>query len=410
MIRRRSFIRTVSFLLAAVVSLTAAASEASRAESEHGEALEKIRLSGLISLCEYSSQLSAGLRALAVAADGITAEPAAYVASRAVGAKSSAVCFDEGATENIVAFFDGVYEFALDYPDIPDENLRMTAIGLSDYAEELYYHLSDISNAVMNGEMTLFREKSAEFFENSLDFTNGTENELFSQAANTSVHTRAVTAKITLEAAKEAASELFGINSALWRGGDIESDGETEVFCFEYGEISVKVAAESGKIAAFAVVRTCSAAQIDADTASKAAADFVASLGFPEMREIGRNEREFRTEIELAPCEDGILYLNSSVRVAVCRCCRKIIRFDCTDYIENYRKIEAINTAADLSELIPQGFALTGQTLCVENIGGRARLCFLAECEFHGVNARLFYDYFSLEPLKSEELGKQKSS
>lgn len=405
MIRRRFFIRTVSFLLAASICLGAAASDASRVESEHGEALKKIRLAGLVSLCEYSSRLSAGLRALAVAADGITAEPAAYVASQALGAKGAASCFDEAKIKNILAFFDGVYAFAHDYPEAPDENLRKSAISLSDYAEEMYYHLSDISNAAMNGEKSLLEgDKTAEFFENTLDFTNGTEDSLFSQEANIDTAVRAVQSKITREAAKAAASELFGIETALWRGGELEAHGGVEVYRFLHGDISVEIASESGKIAAFTVSKSCSTAQTDGEAAAKAALEFLEALGFPEMREIDREEREFRTEIALAPCVNGILYLNSAVLVAICRCCNEPVRFDSTEYIENYREIEAMNANARLASLIPSGFTLIGQTLCVENIAGRARLCYLAECEFYGERARLFYDYFSLKPLKSENI------
>lgn len=97
--------------------------------------------------------LSAGLRALAVSPDG-QALPTlpAYVCSKALGARGGAASFSEDSAGNILYFLDGVYRFAEEFPDEPSEEKRAAAIRLSDYAGELYDHLSDVSAAVLNGE------------------------------------------------------------------------------------------------------------------------------------------------------------------------------------------------------------------------------------------------------------------
>ena len=138
---RRSFIRIISYLVATAVCLAAAASDAAKARGDYGEALGRVRMSSLISLCEYSSQLSAGLRALAVSPDGGTADPAAYVCSKVLGARGGAASFSEDSAGNILYFLDGVYRFAEEFPDEPSEEKRAAAIRLSDYAGELYDHL-----------------------------------------------------------------------------------------------------------------------------------------------------------------------------------------------------------------------------------------------------------------------------
>ncbi len=403
MICRRKYIRTVSFLLAAAVCLGITAMSRSKAESAHADALKTVRMSALVSLCEYTSQLSAGLRTLAVSADGITAEPAAYVCSRALGAKGTAACFSESSVKNIMYFFDGVYAYAENFSENPTRELRTEAIKLSDYAMELYYHLSDISNAVMSGEKALLENnKNIEFFENSLDFSNGTENEVFSLlpvAASPSSETTHV--EISRNEARNAASGLFGIDSSLWRGGNIENYRGIQVYRFFYNDISVDISTKSGEVVAFTTAEPCSTAEIDAEGAAKVAEKFILGLNFPEMKEISRTERDFRTELEYAPLTNGVLHLNATVKISVCRCCAKPIRFDSSEYMQGYQKISVPNSDINLSSLLPDGFTLTTQSLCVADIDGRAKLCYLAECVFGQVKAKIFFDYFSLKPIKS---------
>lgn len=403
MVGRRNFIRIVSFLLAAAVCLAAAASDAAKARSDYGEALGRARMSSLVSLCEYSSELSAGLRTLAVAPNGATADPAAYVCSRALGAKGNSACFGAQTIQNIVNFLDGAYRFAEDYPDEPAEEQRAAAIKLSDYAEELYCHLSDVSAAVLNGDIALL-EGEGEFIGDRLDFSNGSEGEIMSLTASSMPPSVRAQAGISREAARERASELFGVDSALWRGGDTENCGGLEVYRFTYGSVLVDIGTAGGEVAAFTVYEPCSAAEVGAESAAASAAEFLKKQNFPELTEISRCEREFRTELEFAPLVGGVLHLNSPIKVAVCRCCSEVIRFDCSEYIKNYREIETTDSKPRLDRLLPAGFSLLGQRLCVADIGGRARLCYLADCVFQGERARMFFDYFSLRALKSEPI------
>lgn len=400
---RRSFIRIISYLTATAVCLAAAASDAAKARGDYGEALGRVRMSSLVSLCEYSSQLSAGLRALAVSPDGGTADPAAYVCSKALGARGSAASFSEDSAGNILYFLDGVYRFAEEFPDEPSEEKRATAIRLSDYAGELYDHLSDVSAAVLNGDISLLEGGDAEFIEDKLDFSNGSEDEIFPLIAVSVSPVGSAEAAVSREAARAAASELFGVEAALWRGGETEELGGIEVYRFTYGSMLVDIST-SGEVAAFTVAEPCKTAETGADSAAASAAKFLKERNFPEMEEISRCEREFRTELEFAPCVGGVLHLDSAVKVAVCRCCSKLIRFDCSEYIKNYRETMAVDAKPRLARLLPSGFDLERQRLCVADIDGRARLCYLAECSFRNEKLRMYFDYFSLKALKSEPI------
>ena len=409
---RRSFIRVISYLVATAVCLAAAASDAAKARGDYGEALGRVRMSSLVSLCEYSSQLSAGLRALAVAPNGGTADSAAYVCSRALGAKGGAAGFSEDSAGNILYFLDGVYRFAEEFPDEPSEEKRAAAIRLSDYAGELYDHLSDVSAAVLNGDISLLEGGDGEFIEDKLGFSNGSEDDIFPLIAVSVSPVGSAEAAVSREAARAAASELFGVEAALWRGGETEELGGIEVYRFTYGSMLVDIST-SGEVAAFTVAEPCKTAETGAESASVSAAKFLKehdfpehrlTADFPEMEEISRREREFRTELEFAPCVGGVLHLDSAVKVTVCRCCSELIRFDCSEYIKNYREIEAVDAKPRLAKLLPSGFDLEGQRLCVADISGRARLCYLAECSFQNKKLRMYFDYFSLKALKSEPI------
>ena len=64
----------------------------------------------------------------------------------------------------------------------------------------------------------------------------------------------------------------------------------------------------------------------------------------------------------------------------------------------------AVDAKPRLARLLPSGFDLERQRLCVADIDGRARLCYLAECSFRNEKLRMYFDYFSLKALKSEPI------
>ena len=63
-IKRRFFIRVVSYLVAATVIIAATGLFSQRAKAGYEETLGKVRLSNLTSLCEYTREVGSGLRVL----------------------------------------------------------------------------------------------------------------------------------------------------------------------------------------------------------------------------------------------------------------------------------------------------------------------------------------------------------
>ena len=88
-------------------------------------------------------------------------------------------------TENINRFLNSVYELSQTFSG--DEQSRKAASAFSDYAEELYHHLSDVYSAAAGGKYSLveygsiYSSENKPYFENYLDFANGREDELFNR-------------------------------------------------------------------------------------------------------------------------------------------------------------------------------------------------------------------------------------
>ncbi len=336
--------------------------------------------------------------------DGGTADPAAYVCSKALGARGGAASFSEDSAGNILYFLDGVYRFAEEFPDEPSEEKRAAAIRLSDYAGELYDHLSDVSAAVLNGDISLLEGGDEEFIEDKLDFSNGSEDEIFPLIAVSVSPVGSAEAAVSREAARAAASELF----SAWRrrsGGAARPRSSAELRSI--ASPTARCWSISAPRARSRLSRWPSRARPpkqERTAQPHRRQKFLKERNFPEMEEISRCEREFRTELEFAPCVGGVLHLDSAVKVAVCRCCSELIRFDCSEYIKNYRETMAVDAKPRLARLLPSGFSLERQRLCVADIDGRARLCYFAECSFRNEKLRMYFDYFSLKALKSEPI------
>ena len=112
MVKRRKFIRIISYLIALCVVFAASGLFAAKAKSDYESALERVRFEGLASLTEYSREISSGLRLLAVSTGDSLADSRAYVSSRAVGALGSLGCFESKNVDNLIRVFSGLYDFS----------------------------------------------------------------------------------------------------------------------------------------------------------------------------------------------------------------------------------------------------------------------------------------------------------
>lgn len=409
-VRRRKFIRIISYLIALCTVFAASGLFTAKAKSDYESTLERVRLEGLNSLTEYSREISSGLRLLAVSAGDSLTDSSAYVSARAVGAMGSLGCFYSEKVDNLTRFFSGVYDFSEGFSG--SEESRKAAVKLSDYAQEIYYHLSDLTNAALNGEyaLTEYRsvyEKTKEpYFEDDLDFYNGTEDEIFriiTSAASVSGGFSFLEGKesISVDDAKKKASDVTGIPQALWRDGKTDSSG-TEIYSLTNGDIEVDICKRGGMIYKMVNPQPCDSAVYSADDAHKKAVEFLEIHGFENMIEFYRRQEMFTVSFVFMPEVNGVLLLTSEIEIEICLASGKVTYFDTEEYIKRYRTdISAPNGIPEISSLLPYGLAAEKTVVCLADIDSREKLCILAVCPFENNNVYIFIDYYSLKIIKT---------
>lgn len=408
-VRRRKFIRVISYLVAVSVVFAAAGFFSQRAKAGYEETLGKVRLSNLTSACEYMREVSSGLRILAVSSGDSLADSKAFVRARVMAATGCLNCFEN--TENMDKFLSGVYNFAEDFTGGDAE--RETAINLSLYAQEIYYHLNDVSSAVMNGAYALteygsiYKKTDIPYFEDYLDFSNGKEKEIFELITPASAETGGYELldgkdKISEDAAKETASRVIGINSALWRNNSGVA-AEIEIYALKYGDITVEICKNGGMLYGLVNPKPCAAAFYSASDALEIAKKFMKHQGYGNMAEISTSASEFTANFSFAPSVNGVLLLNAPVKVTVCLASGEITRLDASEYLKNYRTdVFASEDVPDPEWLLPRNLQLRETLQCFAEIGSAQRLCLLAVCGFDGDEVRVYIDSSSLKVLKTE--------
>ena len=411
-VKRRKFIRVTSYLVALSLVLAAAGYFAQRAKASYESTLERVRFEGLTSLCEYSRELSGGLRLLAVSAGDSVTDSAAYVCSRAIGAIGCTSCFDNKKIENINRFLNETYSFAEDFS--PSDDRRSAAQKLSVYAEEIYYHLSDLSVAVMGGAYTLseydsiYLKSDLPYFEDYLDFSNGSENEIFSLTASAESQNQTSCfnnedKNISADEAKKKASSIINIESILWREKETDSQTGFEVYHLAHGSSAVEICKQGGRLCRLINPQPYSEDIYSFDEALQSAESFAKKHGYNKLKLLSGDKDNFTARFYFVPEVNGVLLLTSPIEISVCLANGVVIYFDASEYILNYRtEIYASDGKPDLTAMLPSNLTLKKSALCLADINGRERLCYLGICSFDGDNIWVYFDYQSLKILKTE--------
>ncbi len=411
LVKRRKFIRTVSYLVAVSVVLAASGYFSQRAKAEYEEILGKVRLTNLTSLCEYARDAASGLRVLAVSSGNSVADSMAHVRASAMGAVGSLNSFDSENVENISEFFGGIYGFAEDFSGSEAE--RKAAIRLSNYAEEIYYHLNDISSAVINGAYSLtefgspYSNDEKPYFENYLDYSNGNEKEIFGLISPVAAKPGgnvflADKAKISQEDARESASGIIGISTALWRVSEEQEDG-IEVFALKYENIEIDICKAGGAVCRLINPLPCAEVFYSFAEAEKKAGEFLQKQGYYNMVMLSGEQSEFAARFVFVPQTNGILNLTASVQVGVCLASGGIIDFNALEYIKNYRADLNFSFGnPDLSRLLTSELVLEDTLPCFAKANGRQRFVYLAICSFESDKVWVYTDASSFEILKTE--------
>ncbi len=410
-VRRRKFIRIISYLVAVCIVFAVSGIFSEKVRADYENTLERVRFESLASLTEYSREISSGLRLLAVSAGDSLPDSAAYVCSRSLGAMGCLGSFNENKTLNISTFFSGVYDFAEDFSG--NEESRKTAVLLSDYAQDMYYHLSDLVNDVTNGKYalseydSLYQKDKTEFFEDVLDFESGREEELFPL-----IESAAVTGQgfyfldgrnsISADEAKKIASDITGISSVLWRDGGIKTSDGCEAYRLICGDTGIDICKAGGVIMKIINPMPCKSPVYSVKDAYEKAVDFLESNGFYELTCIKMSEEKFTAEFLFVPCSENVYQLKAGINIDICLASGKTVYFDATDYIGNYRSnIRFSEKIPDIRGVIPECIDIKDTLLCVDDIDGAERFCILALCSYADCEALIYIDYYSLKILKT---------
>lgn len=410
-VRRRKFIRITSYLLAICLVFAVAGYFSHRAKASYEATLERVRFEGLNSLCEYMHELSSGLSLLAVSAGESEIDSAYYVSSRAAGALGSSGCFDSKKAVNINRFLTSVYDFSQSFSG--DDEARMAAMKLSDYAEEIYYHLSDLSAAIMSGAYTLseygsvYAKSQTPYFEDYLDYSNGNEDEIFALAASVQAQSGRFAVldgeeTVSLAQAKEKASKIIGIDTVLWRESETDNRSGIEIYSLAHGDTAVEICKSGGALCRLINPMPCAEGLFSFEDALAKAGEFMKLHGYYGMNVLSGEQGEFTAHFCFVPEVNGVLLLTSPIKISVCFASGNITYFDASEYIKNYRTdIYAGDGVPDVSGLLPDNVALKETKLCLADIDGREKLCMLAVCGFEDGEVWVYVDYQSMKIIKT---------
>lgn len=410
--KKRMIIRIISFISAVAVALAASGALLQKSKATYENVLGKVRLSGLTSLCEYTHDISTALRLLAVSGDGNVSESASLVYAKILGAQGSIACFENVKTENISAFLSGVSSFSQGFSDNTiSEEQRKNALLFSDYAQEMYYHLSDVANAVINGEYSLFEAEEiysrndAEFFENNLDFSNGTEAELFSKFASASVQSKTVGTdkqSVTVHTAKDNAAEFIGIQPQLLREKGEEDFNGVQTYKFSHNGVSINICRYGGEVCRFIDSHLCTDSRCGFEEAENAAKEMMKKTGCNDYELVFYQKGDFSVNFIFAPVINGILLLTGAVRIEVCLGECSIISFDAADFYKSYPKeLLPLSKNADVSSILPDNLTFLSSSICYAGINGEEKYCYFVKCLLGGEKVFAFIDYYTLKTLKT---------
>lgn len=408
-VTKRKLIRIISYLVAISVIFAATGLFSQRAKAGYEETLGKVRMTNLGSLCEYFRDISAGLRLLAVSQNDSVDESISYVTARVMGARGCLNGFDSKKVKNTDKFINTVLSFTDSFSGSSEQ--RKIAIYLSEYAQEVYFHLNDVSSAIMNGAYSLteygsiYKKDELPYFEEFVDYSNGKEKELFNAASPASANENGSFfdgEEITEEEARKKASSVTGMNSVLWRNNSSETEIEAYSFC--HGDVAVDIS-KSGFVCRVINPMPCRKAVYSLGESEKAAQEFLRKYGYENMTAVKRENSEFTASFLFYPEVNGVLLMTSPVMLEVCRASGEAVYFDSCQYIRNYRNdIYAPANLPDISTALPENLTLKQSLYCFTEIDGKEKICVLAICNYNDYNFYIYIDPITMKILKTENV------
>lgn len=389
-------IRLFSFIISAFIVLGVFEFLGILERRKYEQSLEKIRLPALTALCEYSEAISIGLRTMAVSSDEALNDSAQFVREQSASALADLYCFDYEYAKGLSEYFETVSEFAR---DSAENCSREKAIELSEHAENVYFHADRLLNGVINEKLSLL-ESEENFFGSQLDVKFEKSEARLTDAGGSTADGGGIGKNDALK----IVSEIFEIESVLWREDKSEYSDGALTYNYIYENIRVRIFKATGALYSLSNSLPCRERQFSEAEAERIALEFINGRGIENAVRTDSSFSEFTASFEFSPKNGDVVLLTSPIRIDVCLASGKISKYDASEYIRSYDPAyTAVDNRPDLSAILPEGAYPFDEILCLKNINGRDRLCYRVRCRFRGEYFFLYYDYHTLNNILTTE-------
>lgn len=326
---------------------------------------------------------------MAVSSDEALTDSAEFVREQSAGAIADLYCFDYEYVEGLSEYFEAVNEFA----ENSSENCeREKAVELSLHAEDIYAHADGLLSDVINGKSSLLESEDT-FFGVNLDVPFEKDEAEYSDAEISSFGGNGIGRSDALK----IISEIFGVESVLWREDEAEYSDGAFTYNYIYGNIRVRIFRSNGAIYSFTNSLPCRERQFSQTEAERIALEFLASQEIENAVRTDSSISEFTASFEFSPKNGDLVLLTSPIKINVCLASGKITEYDASEYIRCYNPdYSAVNNNPDLSSILPDGAYPFEKIFCLKEIKGRNRLCYRVKCRFRGEYFFLYFDYYTL--------------
>lgn len=414
--KKRTTVRLISFLTAAVLALGAAsllsfrrAAEAEREVRHQGE-------HAFSELCAAADGLSAALEKAQYAVSGtLTAALCAEAHSCAETALASlsSLSVPLAELENTAAFFARTGDYALWI-------LRESGGGeaMSGDVRENLRSLSETA-ALLSGNLAQLRADAAGGLVNTnaaaaMDETLPTLGESFlgmeqefpelpslvydgpfsASVAEREPRMILSAHEVTQEAAALVAAGFLGLRSNLVAAAG-ESEGKIPVYRFTGGEQTVSVSRRGGFVVRAISQRIPVRSAITTATALEKAQDFLAAHGYRGMKESYHILQNHMLTVTFCAEQEGVLCYPDMVKLAVAMDTGEVLRFDAESYLTSHEERDFPAPAVsseDARKMAGEGLAVKAERLAVIPTAGAEEIyCRELICETEDGRHYLFY-------------------
>ncbi|MBQ9485988.1 MAG: germination protein YpeB [Clostridia bacterium] len=174
------------------------------------------------------------------------------------------------------------------------------------------------------------------------------------------------------------------------------------------GEIAyAQISEKGGKILTYSYAGSCNGINYDGDYATEKAAEFLANIGFTDLKPVWINQNNNLYTINFATEKNGVIYYSELVKARVCAETGMIIGIEATGYYSN-RKDRAAETPAltkaQAVKSVYEGVAVETARLVKIPVGKTTeRLCYEFSGEFQ---EEIYYIYIDAENGRQLEMFK----